>query len=216
MANLDEIRQMTIDGAIAGIAAKVQEALDQGVAAETILNEGLVSGMDHVGSMFEAGEYFVPEMLIAARTMDNALSVLKPHLIKEGAEFIGTVAIGTVKGDLHDIGKRLVAMMLEGAGFQIIDLGVDVKPELFVEEVRNGATLVAVSALLTTTMTNMGDVAKALEEAGLRQNARFIVGGAPVTEEYAESIGADGYADTAIAAVRVARDLVGARRHDPV
>ena len=166
--------------------------------------------MAEVGRMFEEGEYFVPEMLIAARAMAAALGLLKPHLVEQGVKPIGKVAIGTVKGDLHDIGKSLVAMMLEGAGFEIMDLGVDVAPEKFVSALNDGAQIVAMSALLTTTMPNMKATIAAIEKAGLRAQAKIMIGGAPVTQAYADEIGADGYAPDASSAVRKARALIGA------
>ena len=165
--------------------------------------------MAEVGQLFEDGEYFVPEMLIAARAMSSALEILKPYLVDQGVEPIGTVAIGTVKGDLHDIGKSLVAMMLEGAGFEIVDLGVDVAPERFVEAIQNGAKIVAMSALLTTTMPNMKSAIQAIQEAGLRDQVVIMVGGAPVTQAYADDIGADGYSPDASSAVRKAKELLG-------
>jgi 5-methyltetrahydrofolate--homocysteine methyltransferase len=165
--------------------------------------------MSEVGSRFEQGEYFVPEMLIAARAMQAGLKLLKPLLAQSGAEPLGRVAIGTVKGDLHDIGKSLVAMMLEGAGFEIMDMGVDVAPEKFVEAVRGGANVVALSALLTTTMPNMKVTIEALKQAGLRDRVTVMVGGAPVTQAYADDIGADGYASDASSAVRKTKALIG-------
>ncbi|MGA3353775.1 MAG: corrinoid protein [Acidimicrobiales bacterium] len=169
-----------------------------------------MAGMAEVGQLYENGEIFVPEMLVAARAMNGALAVLKPYLVQQGVASSGKVAIGTVQGDLHDIGKNLVAMMLEGAGYEIIDLGVDVPPESFVQAVRDGANVVAMSALLTTTMTNMPTIVAALEEAGLRQKARIVVGGAPLTSSYAEEIGADGYAVDASGAARLVREVLAA------
>ncbi len=208
MTVINEIYQAVIDGQAKTAVAKVTEALGSGVAPDIILNEGLIAAMRKVGQLFEEGEYFVPEMLIAARAMTAALQVLKPRLIEQGVKPIGKVAIGTVKGDLHDIGKNLVAMMLEGSGFEIMDLGVDVSPEKFVEAVRSGAKVVAISALLTTTMTNMKSTVDAIREAGLRDQTRIVVGGAPVTQAYAEQIGADGYASDASSAVRKINELL--------
>jgi len=210
MALLDEIRQAVIDGQAKVVVPKVEQALSEGIAPDKILHEGLISAMAEVGRMFEEGEYFVPEMLIAARAMAAALGLLKPHLLEQGVEPIGKVAIGTVKGALHDIGKSLVAMMLEGAGFEIMDLGVDVAPEKFVSALNDGAQIVAMSALLTTTMPNMKATIAAIEEAGLRAQAKIMIGGAPVTQAYADEIGADGYAPDASSAVRKARALIGA------
>lgn len=208
MSLIEEIRQAVIDGQAKAVVPKVEQALAEGMAAETVLREGLIDAMREVGELFEEGEFYVPEMLIAARAMSAALEILKPHLVEQGVEALGRIAIGTVKGDLHDIGKSLVAMMLEGAGFEIIDLGVDVQPEAFVQAVRDGAQVVAMSALLTTTMPNMKSTIEALEEAGLRGNAVVLVGGAPVTQAYADEIGADGYAPDASSAVRKTQALL--------
>ncbi len=210
MSVVNEIYQAVIEGQAKVAVAKVNEALGAGVAPDVILNEGLIAAMRKVGQLFEEGEYFVPEMLIAARAMTASLQVLKPRLVEQGVKPIGKVAIGTVKGDLHDIGKNLVAMMLEGSGFEIMDLGVDVTPEQFVEAVRNGARVIAMSALLTTTMTNMKSTVDALKEAGLRDQTKIVVGGAPVTQAYAEQIGADGYASDASSAVRKVHELLAA------
>jgi 5-methyltetrahydrofolate--homocysteine methyltransferase len=188
----------------------VQTAIDAGLPPGDILNDGMVDSMAEVGRLFEEGEYFVPEMLIAAGAMQSGLALLKPHLIEADIESAGTVAIGTVKGDLHDIGKNLVGMMLEGAGFEIIDLGTDVSPEQFVEAI-NGSNIdiVGLSALLTTTMPSMKATIDALESAGIRDQVNIMIGGAPVTGEYSETIGADGYAAGASKAVSLAKSLVG-------
>ncbi|HEX3052286.1 MAG TPA: corrinoid protein [Aggregatilineaceae bacterium] len=209
MSLIAEIRQAVIDGQAKAVVPKVEQALAEGTAPDVILREGLIDAMKEVGRMFEEGEYFVPEMLIAARAMQAALKILKPLLVAQGVESIGKVAIGTVKGDLHDIGKSLVAMMLEGAGFEIMDLGVDVAPEKFVDAVRNGARIVAMSALLTTTMPNMKVTIEALKAAGVRDQAIVMIGGAPVTQTYADEIGADGYSSDASSAVRKAQELLG-------
>jgi 5-methyltetrahydrofolate--homocysteine methyltransferase len=209
MSIIDEIRQAVIDGQAKIVTTKVTQALDEGTAPDVILNEGLIVAMRTVGQLFEKGECFVPEMLIAARAMSAALQVLKPHLVEQGVKPIGRVAIGTVKGDLHDIGKNLVGMMLEGSGFEVVDLGVDVPPEKFIEAIRNGALVVAMSALLTTTMTGMKSTIEAIKNAGLRNGIKIIVGGAPVTQAYAEEIGADGYSPDASSAVRKVRELIG-------
>jgi 5-methyltetrahydrofolate--homocysteine methyltransferase len=208
-AILEQIRASVIEGNAKGTEAQVQQALDEGLPAEEILNAALIPAMGEVGAKFEEGEYFVPEMLISARAMQAGLKLLKPLLAESGTEPIGKVAIGTVKGDLHDIGKSLVAMMLEGAGFEIVDLGVDVTPEKFVDAVKNGVNVVAMSALLTTTMPNMSNTIKAITDAGLRDRVHIMIGGAPVTESYAKQIGADGYAPDASSAVRKARELLG-------
>lgn len=210
MSLIQEIRQAVIDGQAKVAVPKVEQALAEGMDPDVILREGLIDAMGEVGRLFEEGEYFVPEMLIAARAMSAALELLRPLLVEKGVEPIGKVAIGTVKGDLHDIGKSLVAMMLEGAGFEIVNLGVDVAPEKFVAEIQKGARIVAMSALLTTTMPNMKSTIEALKAAGLRDKVVVLVGGAPVTQAYADEIGADGYASDASAAVRKAKELVGA------
>ncbi len=210
-AVLEAIRSGVVDGQMTLVVEKVQQALDEGVAADVILNEGLIAAMQIVGEGYENGDLFVPEMLVAARAMDKALAILRPHLAAQGVEPIGRVAIGTVKGDLHDIGKKLVSIMLEGSGFEIIDVGVDVPPEAFIQAVNErGAQIVAMSALLTTTMVNMKATIEALEAAGVRDRVKVIVGGAPVTKAYADQIGADGYAPDATAAARLALDLIGA------
>ncbi len=206
---IKEIYDAVLNGENKGIAAKVQSALDSGIDPTVILNEGMVAAMAEVGRLFEAGEYYVPEMLIAARAMQTGLSVLKPKLVQSNFKSTGKVIIGTVKGDLHDIGKNLVSMMLEGAAFEIVDLGTDVSPEKFVEAVnKQKPDLVAMSALLTTTMPNMKTTIEALKQAGLRDQVKVIIGGAPVTTKYAEDIGADGYAPDASKAVTLAKSLV--------
>jgi 5-methyltetrahydrofolate--homocysteine methyltransferase len=209
---MNDIIQAIYDGVIDGqsplVKEKVSEALEAGLPPADILNEGMIAAMAEVGRRFEEGEYYVPEMLIAARAMQSGMALLKPHLLQSDIKSAGKVAIGTVKGDLHDIGKNLVAMMLEGAGFEIQDLGTDVAAEKFVEAARNGAGVIAMSALLTTTMTNMKATIAALEEAGVRRDVKVMIGGAPVTESYAQQIGADGYAVDASRAVAVAKSLV--------
>jgi 5-methyltetrahydrofolate--homocysteine methyltransferase len=206
--SLNEIFQNVIDGQAPAVEMGVQEALDQGTAADTILNQGLIKAMDEVGRRFEEGEFYVPEMLIAARAMQTGLKILKPHLQETGIKAAGRVAIGTVKGDLHDIGKNLVAMMLEGAGFEVTDLGVDVPAEKFVQAVKDGVQVIGMSALLTTTMVNMRGVITSIQEAGVRDQVKVIIGGAPVTEDYAKQIGADAFAADASSATRMVRQLV--------
>jgi len=206
---LETIFQNVTEGKAADVEAGVRAALDSGVSPEEILNQALIAAMDDVGQRFEAGDFFVPEMLIAARAMQAGLNLLKPHLAESGIEPAGTIAIGTVKGDLHDIGKNLVGMMLEGAGFEVVDLGTDVDPAKFAEAVRNGASVVGLSALLTTTMGSMANVIEAIEDVNMRDQVKVIIGGAPVTPEYAEQIGADGYAPDASSAVRKVRELLG-------
>jgi 5-methyltetrahydrofolate--homocysteine methyltransferase len=210
MALLEGLREAVVDGQAKLAVAKVTEGLDGGIEAGMLLREGLIAAMAQVGKLYEEGEIFVPEMLVAARAMTAALTVLKPHLVEEGVASGGTVAIGTTQGDLHDIGKNLVAMMLEGSGYEIVDLGVDVPAEKFIEAIRNGANVVAMSALLTTTMTNMQLAIEAIKEAGLRDQVRIIVGGAPITKSYADEIGADGYAEDASSAVRLVKEVLAA------
>jgi 5-methyltetrahydrofolate--homocysteine methyltransferase len=205
---LEDIYQNVIDGQAPAVQAGVQAALNEGVKADVILNQALIAAMDEVGRRFEEGDFFVPEMLIAARAMQSGLTLLKPHLAEADVKSAGKVAIGTVKGDLHDIGKNLVAMMLEGAGFEVKDLGVDVTPEAFIQAVNDGVNVIGMSALLTTTMSNMQRTIEALTNAGVRDKVKVIVGGAPVTEDYAKRIGADAFAPDASSATRVIRQLV--------
>lgn len=206
--DLTQLYQFVIDGEAAEVEVAVRAALDAGISPDVILSEGLISAMDEVGRRFEEGDFFVPEMLIAARAMQAGLRLLKPHLVSSNVTSSGRVAIGTIKGDLHDIGKNLVAMMLEGAGFDVQDLGVDVSPADFVKAAEAGVDIIGMSALLTTTMSNMSSVMDALKAAGVRENVRVMVGGAPVTQEFSNQIGADGFATDASGAVRVARQLV--------
>ncbi|MDP2919218.1 MAG: corrinoid protein [Dehalococcoidia bacterium] len=191
------------------IGKKVQEALDAGIDPQAILSDGMIAAMGEVGRRFEEGEFFIPEMLIAATTMETGLAVLQPHLTQQGVKSAGRILIGTVKGDLHDVGKNLVAMMLRGSGFEVIDLGVDIAPERFVEEaLSKKPQVIAMSALLTTTMPSMNTTIQALKEAGLRSKVKVIIGGAPLSDSYAKEIGADGYAPDANRAVKVARSLL--------
>jgi 5-methyltetrahydrofolate--homocysteine methyltransferase len=207
---IEAIYKGILDGDQHLVAQQVTEALNAGLAPDLILKDGLVAAMSEVGRLFENGEYYVPEMLIAARAMLAGLKLLKPGLADTGIKAAGRVVIGTVAGDLHDIGKNLVGMMLEGAGFEVLDLGTDIKPEAFVNAVReNKPDIMAMSALLTTTMPNMETTIKALEEAGLRKQVKVIIGGAPITEEYANRIGADGFGYDASLAVKAARSLIG-------
>ncbi len=190
-----------------GAVALTSAALAEGTPPEKVLNEGLVAGMDVIGDRFKKNEVYIPEVLIAARAMKSAMQILEPELVKAGVKPLGTVVIGTAQGDLHDIGKNLVAMMMKGAGFQVLDLGVDVSAEKFVEQVKSSnAHLVGISALLTTTMPGMERTVKALRAAGLQ--SRVMVGGAPVTQGYADKIGADGYAPDAASAVDLAKKLI--------
>ncbi len=209
MADLKALAEALINGDRDTTARLAQEAVDEGVGPKQILDEGLIAGMNVVGERFKNNEFYVPEVLIAARAMHAAMDIIKPLLAEGDVEPAGIVAIGTVKGDLHDIGKNLVAMMLEGAGFEVHDLGVDVPPEKFIEEIQGGAHIVAMSALLTTTMPSMADTINAAKEAGVRDSAKVMIGGAPVTQNYADEIGADGYAPDAASAVDTARELVG-------
>ena len=210
MAVLDELREAVIDGQAKLAVAAATQGLEQGIPAEVLLQDGLIAAMREVGRLFEENEIYVPEMLVAARAMNATVAVLQPRLIEHAVRSSGTVAIGTVQGDLHDIGKNLVAMMLKGSGFEVVDLGTDVPPERFVDAIRAGADVVAMSALLTTTMTSMQDVVEAITVAGLRDQVRIIVGGAPNTARYAAQIGADGYAPDASKAVRKVRELLTA------
>jgi 5-methyltetrahydrofolate--homocysteine methyltransferase len=206
---IKEIFTGVVDGQAPLVTQKVQQALQGGVDPAAILNQGMIAAMAEVGKRFEEGEFYVPEMLIAARAMQAGMALLKPHLQQTDIQSSGRVVIGTVKGDLHDIGKNLVAMMLEGAGFEIIDLGTDVSAEKFVTAARqHQADFVAMSALLTTTMPNMKTTIEALQAAGLRQQVKVLVGGAPVTESYVRQIGADGFAPDASRAVAVAKALL--------
>ena len=211
MANiLRKIASELYSGEDENVAELVQQALDQGLPVEEILADALIAGMDEVGADFKAGDLFVPEVLVAARAMSAGMDVLRPLLAESNVSSAGKYVIGTVKGDLHDIGKNLVKMMIEGAGFETVDLGIDVEPEAFVEAVReHRPNLVGMSALLTTTMVNMKTTIEALEEAGLREGLKIMVGGAPVTEAFAKEIGADAYAPDAASAVDMARSLAG-------
>jgi 5-methyltetrahydrofolate--homocysteine methyltransferase len=188
----------------------VREALNTNIGPSKILSDGLVAGMDVVGEKFRRDEFFMPEVLIAARAMQAGMDILRPKLIETGAKLAGKIVLGTVKGDLHDIGKNLVGMLMEGAGFQVIDLGIDVPSEKFVAAVKsNQSNLLGLSALLTTTMPRMKEVIESLVEAGVRGRVKVMVGGAPVTEKFAKDIGADGYAPEAASAVEKARELIG-------
>jgi 5-methyltetrahydrofolate--homocysteine methyltransferase len=209
---LSALNNAILEGDVAGTKDGVQAALDAGLEPGSILADGMIAAMKEVGRLFEEGDYFVPEMLIAARAMQAGMVLLKPHLLSSEVKSAGRVAIGTVKGDLHDIGKNLVALMLEGAGFEIIDLGVDVEPEKFVDAIANGgADIVAFSALLTTTMPNMKVTVDAIQAAGLRDKVKIIIGGAPVTQAYADQIGADGFSSDASRAVSLAQTLMSLR-----
>ncbi len=204
---LKEIFQDILDGQHSLVPAKVQLALENGLTPRAILEDGMIAAMAEVGRLFEAGEFYVPEMLLSARAMQAGLAVLKPHLKEANVQAAGRVAIGTVKGDLHDIGKNLVAMVLEGAGYEVLDLGTDVPAEKFVA-FADKVDVLALSGLLTTTITGMKTIIQMLQEAGKRNKVKVIVGGAPVTETFAVQIGADGYAPNASRAVTLTRALL--------
>ena len=207
MADLKALAEAVIRGDQNTAVEITKSALDEGTAAESILKDGLIAGMDVIGGRFKKNEVYIPEVLIAARAMKSAMEFLEPELVKAGVKPIGKFLIGTTQGDLHDIGKNLVAMMLKGAGFEVIDIGVDISPEKFVEQTKaTGIQLVGMSALLTTTMPAMEKTVKALKNAGV--SAKVMIGGAPVTQGYADKIGADGYAADAASAVDVAKNLV--------
>ena len=213
----EEILQGLFDNTLVGNAPEVKDLVNQGLAdqlsAESMLYDGLIPSLEEVGARFERGDFFVPEMLIAARAMQGALDILRPLLAETGVEQVGTYVMGTVKGDVHDIGKNLVNIMLEGAGFTVHDLGVNVAPEVFVEKiVEHKPDVVGFSAFLTTTMPMFKANINALEKAGLRDEVIVMVGGAPVTQEYADAVGADGYAADASTAVRLAKDLIQRKR----
>jgi len=209
MADLKQIAQYIIQGNAPKVKELTQQAVDEGEDVGKILNEGLLSGMSVVGERFKKNEIYIPEVLIAARAIKEGMQVIRPLLVQKGIKGEGKVIMGTVKGDLHDIGKNLVAMMLEGAGFEVIDLGVDVAPERFVQKVKESeAEIIGLSALLTTTMPAMKQVIAALTNEGLRRNIKVMIGGAPVTQEYADEIGADGYAPDAASAVDKAKQLM--------
>jgi len=211
MSTLQDIADNLMKGKANDVKAGVQKALDEGVAPGTILNEGLLGGMNVIGQRFKKNEVYVPEVLIAARAMKAGMEILQPELTSAGVEPIGVAVIGTVKGDLHDIGKNLVAMMMEGAGFKVVDIGIDVPAEKFVESAReNKAAVVGISALLTTTMTNMKEVVDALKGSDVADTAKVMIGGAPVTQAFCDEIGADGYAPDAASAADLAKSLLAA------
>ena len=208
MTDLKPLYDAVLEGNLPTAKSVTEQALAAGVDPQTLLTEAMIPAMDEVGRLFEANEYFVPELLISARAMKGALEIVSPLLKASGAQPVGKVVIGTVRGDLHDFGKNLVAAMLEGGGFEIVDLGVDVSPEKFVEAIEtSGANIIAMSALLTTTMPSMKATIQQLEEAGVRDKVKVMIGGAPVTQRYADDIGADAFSDNASGAVRVAREL---------
>ncbi len=209
MPDLSKLREAIVKGDVKTAVEVTKEAIAAKVNPQELLDKYMIPAMDEVGQKFECNELFVPELLLTARVMKSALELVRPLLTASGAEPAGRVVIGTVKGDLHDIGKNLVASMLEGGGFEVTDLGVDVSPEKFVEMAKSkNANLIAMSALLTTTMPSMKSVIAELDKQGVRGKVKVIIGGAPVTQQYADEIGADGYSDNANGAVGLARKLV--------
>ncbi len=209
MADMRAIADAVKAGRAKIVKELVAQALDEGVGPDVILNQALVVGMNELGELFKNNEVYVPEVLIAARAMKQGMSLIKPKLLEQDIPMLGTVAIGTVKGDLHDIGKNLVGMMLEGSGFTVIDLGVDVGPEQYIDAIKNqGATIIGMSALLTTTMTSMKEIIEAIKEAGLRDKVKIMIGGAPITQAYCDEIGADGYSVDAASAAELAKSFV--------
>src|SRR5512138_3109544 len=209
MPDLKQLYEAIVSGDAKSAHAITQQSLAEGIDPLTLVNQHMVPAMDEVGRRFEANEYFVPELLISARAMKSALDLIRPLLTARGDKPAGKVAIGTVKGDLHDIGKNLVASLLEGGGFEVIDLGVNVSPEKFIETVKEkNANIVAMSALLTTTMPGMKTTIEALKQAGVREKVKVLIGGAPITQKYAEEIGADGYSENAVGAVALAKKAV--------
>ena len=209
MSILNEISENLQKGKAKVVKELVQQAIDEGIPAKEILSDGLLSGMDIIGEKFKNNEVFVPEVLVAARAMNMGAALLKPLLAEEGNEAVGKVCLGTVKGDMHDIGKNLVKMMMEGKGLEVVDLGTDVSPEKYVETaISENCQIIACSALLTTTMSVMKDVVEAAEKAGIRDKVKIMVGGAVLTKEYADSIGADAYCKDAMASVNFAMEAV--------
>ena len=209
MADLQQIAENLIQGNAPKVKELVQRAVDEGENSQKILNEALLAGMSVVGAKFKKNEFYIPEVLIAARAMKQGMQILKPLLAKENIKGVGTVVIGTVRGDLHDIGKNLVGMMLEGAGFEVIDAGIDVSPDLFIKTAKEkNAKIIGLSALLTTTMPAMKEVVASLNNSSLKGKIKVMVGGAPVTKDYADEIGADGYAPDAASAADLAKKLL--------
>jgi len=207
---LDQMAKELFAGNAKAVAELTQKALDEGFAPQEILTEGLIKGMNEVGVKFKANEIYVPEVLIAARAMKAGMEILRPKLAETGVKPVGQMVIGTVKGDLHDIGKNLVSMMMEGAGFEVIDLGIDVPAEKFIQAIKeHQPQLVGMSALLTTTMIQIRENIKAFQEAGVRDKVKVMIGGAPVTQKFADQVGADGYAPDAASAVDKAKELLG-------
>ena len=210
MADLKKLFEAILNGDAKTAHAITEQAIKDGADPVKLVDENMIPAMNEVGRRFECNEYFVPELLISARAMKAALDLVRPLLVARGAKPLGTVAVGTVKGDLHDIGKNLVAAMFEGGGFEVIDLGVNVPPEKFIAAIKEkGAQVVAMSALLTTTMPAMKTTIEALKQAGVRDQIKVLIGGAPITQKYADEIGADGYSENAVGAVGVAKQTLG-------
>ncbi len=205
---LDELKESVIRGDAKKTKELVDAAIKEKIEVSKILNEGLIAGMNIVGIKFKANEFYVPEVLIAARAMGGGMTLLQPFIEKAGIKSIGKVAIGTVKGDLHDIGKNLVSMMWRGAGFEVMDLGIDVSEEKFIDAIKNGAQVVGFSALLTTTMPGMKNIIERIKKEGIREKVKVVIGGAPITQSYADEIGADGYAADAGSAVDVVKKIL--------
>ncbi len=205
-----KMAESLIAGKVAEVVDLTKEAVDGGSSPKDILEQGLLAGMDVVGKRFKANEMYIPEVLRCAKCMHGAMEILRPMLVETGVKTAGTLVLGTVKGDLHDIGKNLVAMMFEGAGFEVVDLGIDQEPQVFVDAIKaHNADLMGMSALLTTTMPKMGETINAVKEAGIRNRVKIMVGGAPVTAEFADEIGADAYASNAASAVDKGKELLG-------
>ena len=205
-----KMAESLIAGRVDEVSNLTKEAVDGGLSSQDILEQGLLAGMDVVGQRFKANEMFIPEVLRCAKCMHGAMEILRPLLVESGVKTAGTLVIGTVKGDLHDIGKNLVGMMFEGAGFKVIDLGIDQDPQAFVDALKeHKAELFGMSALLTTTMPKMGETINAIKEAGIRDQVKIMIGGAPVTAEFAQEIGADAYASNAASAVDTGKELLG-------
>ena len=212
MPDLNELYQAILNGDAKASRTITQQALAEGIDPLTLINQYMVPAMDEVGRRFECSEFFVPELLISARAMKGALELIRPLLTARGEQPVGRVAIGTVKGDLHDIGKNLVASLLEGGGFEVIDLGVNVAPEQFIAAIHDrNANIVAISALLTTTMPGMKTTIEALKQAGVRQKVKVLVGGAPITQSFADEIGADGYSENAVGAVALGKRAISSK-----
>jgi 5-methyltetrahydrofolate--homocysteine methyltransferase len=210
MKELQELAQSVERGQVQKVSGLTQQLLDSGVSPQTVLNDGLIAGMTVVGEKMRSGEMYLPEVLQSASAMHGSLKILKPHLVREGAQSRGKIMVGTVKGDMHDIGKNLVSIMLQGAGFDIVDLGLNVPPQKFVEAITaHQPAILGLSAMLTTTMLNMKTTIEAINAAGLRSNVKVIIGGAPVSQKFADEIGADGYARDAVLAVDKVKQLLG-------